>query len=71
MQLKDMLNSDIDQVIDWITNNQHDYVIVPRQLEPRTRRVYHRSIEEHENCLSIKGCPDDQWDEMLADIESN
>lgn len=65
MQLKDMLNSDVGDVIDWIEKNQHDFVVVPRELTPDARRAYHDSIERHENCESNKGCPDDQWDVLL------
>lgn len=68
MQLKDMLNSDMGDVIDWIEKNQHDFVIVPRELTRKARQAYHDSIERHEDCQGIKGCPDDQWDVLLDEL---
>lgn len=71
MQLKDMLNSDIDQVLDWITNNQHDYVTVPRELNLAIREAYHEAQEEWEEGETDEGSPDHQWKAMLDSIESN
>lgn len=70
MQLKDMLNSDIDQVIEWIINNQHDYVIVPRELNSEIREEFHQAQEDWDNGDTEECSPDHQWKAMLNCIEN-
>ena len=47
-----------------------NFAVVPRKLTKGMRIAYHESIERHENCEDVIGCPDDQWAVMIKQYES-
>jgi hypothetical protein len=47
-----------------------NFAVVPRKLTKGMRIAYHESIERHEDCEEVIGCPDDQWAVMIKQYES-
>jgi len=45
------------------------YRLVPEKLTREVRQAFHESMERHEDGDEIEGCPDDQWNAMLAEIQ--
>ena len=63
--------SDIDRIAELEKErNEANFAVVPRKLTKGMRIAYHESIERHENCESVIGCPDDQWVAMIEQYES-
>jgi hypothetical protein len=47
-----------------------NFAVVPRKLTKGMRIAYHESIERHEDCEDIIGCPGDMWAVMIKQYES-
>jgi hypothetical protein len=47
-----------------------NFAVVPRKLTKGTRIAYHESIERHEDCEEVSGCPGDMWAVMIKQYES-
>jgi hypothetical protein len=69
MKIPDLLNMDCGACIDWLEKNQHDIVLVPRELTKPIRDAFHDSMYDFHEGNEVEGCPDDQWAAMIRVIE--